>query len=329
MFGYFLLAVLAATLLIFAPLERGEIRFDNGGASGQADDAIVTGSTTAAAPHCDAERSLAGRELEIDPKGGPRFGTVQFAGSLPLADKEVVLTFDDGPHPTRTPAILDVLDRYCVKAVFFVVGSMVMEHPGVLREVARRGHVIGTHSFSHPFNMTKLGKQRAEEEINAGFAAVAHVLGGPVAPLFRFPGFSHSRDLLDDLSARDITVWSADVITDDSFIGARRITERMFERLGREGRGVVLMHDIKKSTAESLPGILQTLKDTGYSVPRVTVAATIMPDERLMAMFDEGKPRWHGLIHRASQKPGTVRAAIQPSVPFEPFLRDGPALPMQ
>jgi peptidoglycan/xylan/chitin deacetylase (PgdA/CDA1 family) len=346
MFGYTLLALLAAALLMLAPLAPGQSALaENGifahpdappssrGPAPKSEPATKSDWAAKTEPtlRCEAARSLAGREVPVDTQGGPRLGTVQFPDTLPLKAKEVVLTFDDGPHSTRTRAILDALDRYCVKAVFFVVGARAMAHPDVLRDVARRGHVIGTHSFSHPLNMARLAKTEAVWDIDAGFAAVAQVLGGPVAPLFRFPGFAHSRELLSEMSERNISVWSVDVVTDDSFIGGQRMTERLFERLGQEGRGMVLLHDIKRSTAQMLPGILERLKAEGYSIPRVTVAPTITPDERQMATLEAPRPTrsapQQGLLHRASEKSGSAPVSSPPSAPFEFFHPDAPVPP--
>ena len=308
MFGYLLVALLIAALTVFTPLPGAQTSTP----AALNDQALVTSSIKTDAPQCEAGQSLAGRELPVDPTGGPRFGTVQFPESLPLNDKEVVLTFDDGPHPTRTREILDTLDRYCVKAVFFIVGEMAIEHPDILRDVARRGHVIGTHSYSHPFNLPRMDKDSQAREIDGGFAAVSHVLGGPVAPIFRFPGLAHNHELLADMSRRNISVWSVDVITGDSWFSATHLADRLFSRLAEKGRGIVLMHDIKKQTADSLPGILEKLKAKNYTIPRVTVAPTLMPEEQLLASFDASKPRLQpGLLHRASQRSGNARVATR------------------
>src|SRR5690349_2140588 len=115
---------LLGTLAVCAP--RAVLATEQPGAVAPPDagGAAVAVSAEPAAPQCAAEKSLAGREIAVDPAGGPRFGSLQFHASLPVGDKEVVLTFDDGPHPTRTLAVLDILDRYCIKAVFFIVGRM-------------------------------------------------------------------------------------------------------------------------------------------------------------------------------------------------------------
>lgn len=279
-------------------------------------DVTTTASVAPEATRCDPAMSLAGRHLPIDVTSGPRFGGLQFPQTLPLAEKEVVLTFDDGPHPTRTPAILDTLDKYCVKAVFFVVGQMVMAHPDVVREVGRRGHLIGTHTYSHPYNILKMDSQRQAAEIDNGFAALAHVMGGPIAPMFRFPGLLHSPELLTSLSQRGISVWSVDLISGDSYFGARQISDRLFRDLGDNGRGIILMHDLKKATVEGLPGILRQLKEKGYTVPHVTVAPTLQPAEPLMAAIGTTRsPSPQTVSHQPQRQGGTQitdRSAPQP-----------------
>jgi peptidoglycan/xylan/chitin deacetylase (PgdA/CDA1 family) len=289
-----------------------------------AEEALTTGSVKADAPQCDPSMSLAGRELPVNTTNGPQFGRLQFPQTLPLADKEVVLTFDDGPHPTRTAAILDVLDQYCVKAVFFVIGKMALEHPQVVRDVARRGHVIGTHTLSHTFKLLKMDAQQQAVEIDGGFAALSRVLGGPVAPIFRFPGFIQSPELISALSRRDISVWSVDVITADSWFSGARIAERLFAGLDARGHGIVLMHDIKKATAESLPGILRKLKEKGYTIPRVTVVPTFMPAEPLLAAVDGPRTQLPQSGPRQPQKSGGARVAARS--PAQP-ARARPALP--
>ncbi len=318
--SYLLLAGLAATLTFTSPPSPGPgagadlasgvyARFGT-----SAHDEIITSSTQSAAPQCAPELSLAGRELVIDPAATPHLGTLQFPNAQPLGEKEVLLTFDDGPHPQRTIAILDILDRFCVKAVFFSVGKMALEHPGVLREAARRGHVIGTHSYSHPRSLAKLSQQRAKAEIDMGFAAVAHALGGPVAPLFRFPGFNQAQYLLDYLSEKKVSVWSVDVVSGDSeFVGSQQLPGVLFKRLRAHGRGMILFHDLKRATTERLPDILPRLKEDGYTAVRPAVPATFTPDDALTAALSQGKPRWPAPVHRAAEKSGTGRVAIRSS----------------
>ena len=81
---------------------------------------------------------------------------MQYPETLPLADHEVVLTFDDGPLPPYTSRALDIFASECVKAIFFLVGQMAKAHPGTVRKIQAAGHTIGTHSNSHPFTFHRM-----------------------------------------------------------------------------------------------------------------------------------------------------------------------------
>ena len=96
------------------------------------------------------------RVLKIDPREYPLIGTVQYQETLPLNDKEVVLTFDDGPMPPYTNRVLKTLAHECVKANYFVVGRMARGYPELLRRIHAEGHVIGTHSENHPLAFEKM-----------------------------------------------------------------------------------------------------------------------------------------------------------------------------
>ena len=90
------------------------------------------------------------RVLALDPAQYPRVGHMQYPDTLPLNDKEVVFTFDDGPVPPYSNEILDILASQCVKATYFMVGKMARAYPAVVRRVYEEGHTIGTHSEDHP-----------------------------------------------------------------------------------------------------------------------------------------------------------------------------------
>src|SRR5947209_9689814 len=90
------------------------------------------------------------RMLEVDAATTPRVGRKQFPQTLPLAPKEVVLTFDDGPWPGTTPRILDTLKRECVQASFFLLGRSAAAHPALARREIAEGHTVGNHTYSHP-----------------------------------------------------------------------------------------------------------------------------------------------------------------------------------
>src|SRR5947207_9203309 len=112
------------------------------------------------------------RMVVIDTTGGPGFGFLQYKQFDFLTDKEVVLTFDDGPWPT-TPAVLKALADECTKGVFFPVGKHTTYHPEILRQVAAAGHTIGSHTWSHShLDRKKLSEQPVNEEFEKGCSAV-------------------------------------------------------------------------------------------------------------------------------------------------------------
>jgi hypothetical protein len=89
------------------------------------------------------------RIVEIDTRGGPGFGFEHFKQYDFLRDKEVVLTFDDGPWPGNTPAVLKALADECLKATFFEIGEHVTWHPEITKQVIDAGMTVGTHTWSH------------------------------------------------------------------------------------------------------------------------------------------------------------------------------------
>lgn len=233
-------------------------------------------SPVAAAPACPGHPDALGtaRMLVVAAAATPRVGRKQFPATLPLAAKELVLTFDDGPWPTTTPRVLDALKAECVRATFFVLGRNAAAHAALVRRTAAEGHSIGHHSYSHPL-LGHLPLAKAEAEIDRGIAAAERALAGlrhlpPVAPFFRFPGFSSDPQLLDRLQDRGIVVFGADVWASDWLpMTPEQERHKLLARIDKAGRGIVLLHDTKGQTATMLPGLLRALKARGYSIVHV------------------------------------------------------------
>lgn len=220
------------------------------------------------------------RTIVVDPKEHPRIGTMQYGETLPLNDHEVVLTFDDGPLPAHTNAILDILAAQCVKATFFLVGRIAKEFPQDVRRIHDAGHTVGTHSENHPFQFGKLPPERMATEIDDGIAHVAAALGDPsqLAPFFRIPGLRRSDEVEAALSNRGIMNWSADFPADDwRKISPAQVAHFALSRLEAKGKGVLLLHDIQARTQAALPVILQQLKERGYRVVHVVPATPERP----------------------------------------------------
>jgi peptidoglycan/xylan/chitin deacetylase (PgdA/CDA1 family) len=225
------------------------------------------------------------RVVAIDTTGGPGFGFEHFKQLDFLRDKEVVLTFDDGPWPNNTPSVLKTLEEECTKAIFFPIGKHAMWHPDILKQVAAHGHTIGSHTWSHAnLNNKKLTDDQKKEEIEKGFSAVAWALGTAPSPFFRFPALQHPPAMVTYLGERNISMWSCDL---DSFDfkapNAEKIVNTVMTKLDKHGKGIILMHDFQKHTAEALPELMKRLKAGGYKVVQVKAKAPV----QTLAKYDE------------------------------------------
>lgn len=230
------------------------------------------------------------RIIEIDASNGPLYGSISKYKKEDdiLERKEVVLTFDDGPMSWVTKSILDTLDRFCTKATFFSVGRMALAYPDSVKDILRRGHTLGTHTWSHPLNMRRYNINRAKDQIERGFSAVALAAGQPIAPFFRFPGLSDSDPMLKHLQDRGVATFTVDVVSNDSYIGSpSRLENYTMAKLKRRGGGIMLFHDIKPATAKALPNILRRLKRNGYKVVHLRSAKPFVP----VSKFDEKNKR--------------------------------------
>ena len=249
----------------------------------------------AATPKCANPDALGiSRTVVVDTNGGPGFGFLQYKQYDFLTDKEVVLTFDDGPWPT-TPAVLKALADECTKAVFFPIGLHTTYHPDILRQVAAAGHTIGAHTWSHAHLASKkLTEQQAKDEIEKGFSAVKLALGANPAPFFRFPALAHTPATTAYLGTRNIAMFSVDVDSNDfKSKSADEVINNVMTKLDKEHKGIILMHDLQKHTAQALPTLLRKLKAGGYKVvwikaktPLETLpahAATIVTTEKPIA----------------------------------------------
>lgn len=262
---------------------------------------------------CPAETSV----VAVPAKGGPAYGGMQYARSAGLGPKEVALTFDDGPNPETTPAILDILDRHCVKATFFMVGIHAQKHPEIVREVAARGHTIGTHTWSHPNNLRHFSLESARRQIRQGFAAVELALATApeedrdrLAPFFRFPGLNDSKPLMAWLGERNIATLSCEFGADDwRSISAAQVRTRALRNIASVGRGILILHDTKPRTAEMLSSLIAALRADGYSF------AQLVPEEGARELAAASRDPLIGVVRRVDirdEEPET--AVLKPSL---------------
>src|SRR5262245_18546615 len=185
------------------------------------------------------------RVVEIDTTNGPGFGYEHFKMHDFLRQGEVVLTFDDGPWPNRTPAVLKALADHCLKATFFPIGKHATYYPDILKQVAAAGHTVGNHTWGHKDLSRKPYSENldlAKEEIEKGISAVRMALGAPAAPFFRFPALKHPPEMVTYLGDRNIAIFSTDM---DSFDFATRKPEQVIKsvmaKLEKYGKGIVLI----------------------------------------------------------------------------------------
>ena len=239
--------------------------------------ALVVASlpAAAAAERCADNALGTTRVLKVSAASVPRVGRKHLPNTLPLGPKELVLTFDDGPWPGTTSAVLDALKAECVKATFFVLGRNAQAHPALVRRAAAEGHTIGHHTFNHPL-LSRMAPDKAMAEIDRGVRADETALGGrSSAPFFRFPGFASTPALLGRLEARGMVVFGADLWASDwneQTPDAAR--ERLLGRIEKTGSGIVLLHDTRGQTARMLPALLKALKARGYRIVHVVPEGT-------------------------------------------------------
>ncbi|MGI5134299.1 bifunctional polysaccharide deacetylase/glycosyltransferase family 2 protein [Streptomyces sp. CA-106110] len=209
------------------------------------------------------------------------------------ATRTIALTFDDGPDPTWTPKVLDVLRRNHVHATFFVVGSQVAAHPELARRIVAEGHQLGIHTFTHT-DLGAIAPWRRSLELSETQLAVAGATG-VTTPLLR-PPYSSSNDALDDREwsavaqasqAGYLTVLSTLDSEDWKRPGVDRIVAAATPR-GSAGQ-VLLMHDAggdRAQTVTALEKLLPQLKAHGYRIGTVSTALDMADPVRAAGASD-------------------------------------------
>ena len=232
------------------------------------------------------------RVVEIDTTGGPAFGTEHFKQYDFLRDKEVVLTFDDGPWPENTPMVLKALQDNCMKATFFEIGEHATWRPDLTKELVAAGMTVGSHTWSHKDlakNPYAKDIEQAKQEIEMGVSAVhMAAAGGPIAPFFRFPDLQQPPEVMAYLGTRNIATFSTDIDTFDFKLHKpEEVIKSALTKLEKNGKGIILMHDFQHGTAEAMPELLRQLKAGGYKlvhmVPKEPVTTLAKYDDMVRA----------------------------------------------
>ena len=209
-----------------------------------------------------------GRMIEIN-TGSPRLESL-------LKEKEVILTFDDGPHPSRTEEMLSILKEYCVPAVFFLRGDNAYRHPQKVRTIWESGHLIGGHSVRHD-HLPQLEFDEATADIDPGIQLIADALH-EVDPkwepkLFRFPYFDTTPELSAYVKQRGLVEIGANASGKDWFHKTPEsiVNEVMTRLAANKQSGVILLHDPFEYTNEAIVLLLDELIAQGYVFSDITI----------------------------------------------------------
>jgi len=204
-----------------------------------------------------------------------RQSSPRIAGShhrLPAGLNSVALTFDDGPDPTFTPHVLDVLSELDVKATFFLVGSRAKRHPEIVRRIQDEGHAIGSHTETHP-DLWEVPLTEAIKEFRHGRATLEQITGASL-PLFRPPKGSLNLSQAASARALQLHTWLWSVDPGDWKSGTS--SAAIIQGLGQLTAGdVVLLHDAiekpidasttdRSATVDALSLIIQEARSQGF-----------------------------------------------------------------
>lgn len=231
------------------------------------------GAACAAALPARAAAALGvARTIGVGAAGGLRLGFQSYPVSLALGEREVALTFDDGPRAGTTDRVLDILRAEGTRATFFLIGRNAAAQPGLCRRIVAEGHTLAHHSFSHPWTFRRLSEAAGRADILRGFQAVDEAgfggfSGAPRVPFFRYPGFADTVPLNDWLAGQGIGVFGCDLWASDwTPMSPEAQLGLIMRRLAAARRGIILFHDVQPQTVAMLPAFFGALREGGYRV---------------------------------------------------------------
>jgi peptidoglycan/xylan/chitin deacetylase (PgdA/CDA1 family) len=185
--------------------------------------------------------------------------------SPPAPATAVALTIDDGPHPTWTPKMLDLLAEFHVRATFSLIGEQVIEFPHLVKRIVAEGHQVSDHTMTHPLDLPSLSTSKMKVEIGDAHDRIAQLTS--VAPkFFRAPGGNWSNQVLDTATERGMICidWAVDP-RDWARPGTGRITSSL---LGAKAGDILLCHDgggDRSETIDALRKVIPTLQQRGLT----------------------------------------------------------------
>ena len=205
-------------------------------------------------------------DMRLNPNAGLSYTRVN------VPQRVMALTFDDGPHATLTPRLLDLLRQRGVHATFFLIGQNVRMYPHLVRRILAEGHEVGNHTYTHP-QLNKKNDQQVREEIEKTNNAIQMATGGYYPQLMR-PPYGATNQHLKEWFRREYhqptILWDVDPL-DWKDPGASVVAQRILSE-AKQG-SIVLSHDIHAGTVQAMPQIIDTLRARGFGF--VTVSQLI------------------------------------------------------
>lgn len=182
----------------------------------------------------------------------------------------IALTFDDGPHYKYTEQILDILDKYNVKATFFVIGCNAKQHSDIVKEVYKRGHEIGNHTYSHP-HLSSCSCEKLCEEMKKASDIICDITGQRPT-LFRPPEGKCTHEVVNCARSNGykVILWSIDT-KDWSHPSSEKIVSGIYKNV--KGGDIILFHDFitpDTPTPQALDTIIPILQEKGFEFCRVS-----------------------------------------------------------
>jgi len=226
-------------------------------------------------------------DLHLPPVDPSRAGSVTYSKVSGVPGPFVAMTFDDGPHPTLTPRLLDILKERNIRATFFVVAPNTRRYPHIIQRMIAEGHEVANHTVNHPTNMARLGQERVRSEFRGCEEAIVAAAGRrPV--LMRPPGGSVSSAqkvwIHDEFGYKTI-LWSCDP-EDWKRPGVGVVTRRIID--GATNGAIILAHDIHAPTIAAVPAAMDGILAKGFRF--VTVSQLISMEQQAPAIADAGQP---------------------------------------
>ena len=201
---------------------------------------------------------------------------------LPPAGNQVLLTIDDGPHPLHTPAVLDILDRHHIKALFFLVGERAAQHPQLVREIIARGHEIGNHTQTHPATtFWMLRPVRLWREIAGCQETLTAICPGQPPRFFRPPAGHHNlfTTLIAEALGLKMMLWSA-----RGFDGLEQRVPVILQRISRrlQAGAIVLIHEGTPVAIEVAQEVASMLAASGLKCDTPPASLAFSDDEMVV-----------------------------------------------